>query len=53
MLETAVAKARLGMRQLGLPHGIASEGSFGPHPLVPFLAASTELIVLVDDDGAW
>jgi hypothetical protein len=50
-LETAIAKARLGMAHVGLPLGIASEGSFGPHPLVPFLAASTELIVLVDDDS--
>ena len=28
--------------------GIASEGSFGPHPYIPFLALGRELIVLID-----
>lgn len=28
--------------------GIASEGSFGPHPHIPFLALGRELILLVD-----
>ena len=50
MLETAIAKARLGMELAGLKIGIASEGSFGPHPQVPFMAAGVELIVLVDDE---
>lgn len=50
MLETAIAKARLGMELAGLRIGIASEGSFGPHPQVPFMAAGVELIVLVDDE---
>ncbi|MFO1089117.1 MAG: DUF6671 family protein [Hyphomicrobiales bacterium] len=49
MLEAAVAKARLGMRATGLRLGIASEGSFGPHPAVPFLPLAIELVVLVDD----
>ncbi len=50
MLDAAVAKARLGMRAANASIGIASEGSFGPHPALPFIAAATELIVLVDDD---
>jgi hypothetical protein len=50
MLEAAVAKARLGMAAARRPIGVASEGSFGPHPVAPFIAAATELIVLVDDD---
>lgn len=50
MMETAIAKARLGMQLSGLPLGIASEGSFGPHPQVPFLAAGVELLVLIDDE---
>lgn len=48
MREVAVRKARLGMRASGLSIGIASEGSFGPHPVVPFLRAGLELMVLVD-----
>ena len=30
MLEVAVRKARLGMSVMGLPLGLASEGTFGP-----------------------
>jgi hypothetical protein len=47
--DTAVAKARLGMKMTGLPIGIASEGAFGPHPEIPIIAADMELMVLVDD----
>lgn len=49
MLATAIAKARLGMEATGLPLGVASEGSFGPHPAAPFIPAGLELLVLVDD----
>jgi hypothetical protein len=47
--EAAIAKARLGMTATGLPIGIASEGSYGPHPLIPFVAGGIEVMVLVDD----
>ena len=30
--------------------GLASDGSFGPHPSIPFVALGRELIVLVDRD---
>jgi len=53
MLETAVAKARLGMAATGLRLAIASEGSFGPHPQIPFLPAGIELMVFVDADRGW
>lgn len=49
MLETAIAKARLGSSNLRLPFGVASEGSFGPHPSAPILATGYELLVFVDD----
>ncbi len=49
MLETAIAKARLGMQAAGTDIGIASEGSYGPHPIMPFVPLGRELIVLVDD----
>ena len=46
--QTAVAKAHLGLNQVGGRVGLASEGSVGPHPSAPFLLAATELVVLVD-----
>jgi len=48
--ETAVAKARLGIEATGLRLAIASEGSFGPHPQIPFVPAGIELMVFVDAD---
>lgn len=47
--EAAFAKARLGMAATGLPIGIASEGSYGPHPQIPFATGGIELMALVDD----
>lgn len=48
MHETARRKARMGMSAAGLPLGVASEGSFGPHPSVPFLAAGHEVMIFID-----
>lgn len=48
--EVARAKASLGIAASGIPRAIASEGSFGPHPTTPFLAASTELLLFLDQD---
>ncbi len=50
MLEVAVRKARLGMNAGGAALGLATEGSFGPHPMIPFLPAGMELMVFVDDE---
>ena len=50
ILDTAVAKARLGMERARLPFGLASEGSFGPHPLFPIIPAGFELLAFVDDE---
>lgn len=50
MLETAIAKARLGMASEGTLLGIASEGSFGPDPVLSLVGCGQELMVLVDDD---
>ncbi len=47
--EAAISKARLGMTMTKTPIGIASEGSYGPHPVIPFVAVGIELMVLVDD----
>lgn len=48
MREAAERKARAAIEASGLPLGLASEGSFGPHPSLPFVAAATELLVFVD-----
>lgn len=46
--ETAIKKARLGMQATGMSLGIASEGSIGPHPSVPWIHSDLEIMVLVD-----
>jgi hypothetical protein len=47
--EAAEAKARLAMRAAGSDLGLASEGAYGPHPQIPFLASGVETLVLVDE----
>ncbi|PZM86259.1 MAG: hypothetical protein DKT66_02355 [Candidatus Melainabacteria bacterium] len=49
-VETAGKKARLAMRKTKEARGLGSEGSFGPHPLIPYMAFSQEFLVLVDDE---
>ena len=46
--DTAVAKARMGIEQSGSPLGLASEGSIGSDPALPFINSDLELVVLVD-----
>lgn len=48
--EVVVRKARLGMASTGLPLGLASEGSFGPDPVVPLLPLHLEVLAFVDDE---
>ena len=48
--QTALTKARLGMRALGVARGVASEGSFGPHPELGFVAVGVELLAFIDDE---
>jgi hypothetical protein len=47
--EVVIEKARRGMAARGLKLGIATEGSFGPDPLLGFLPLHTELLAFVDD----
>ena len=49
-LSTCQRKAWMGMEQSGLPLGLASEASFGPHPSLPLLAVGQEVLVFVDRD---
>jgi hypothetical protein len=46
--DVVLAKARAAIEGSGLEIGLASEGSFGPHPVVPALTADVELVALVD-----
>jgi hypothetical protein len=46
--ETALAKALLAAEASGHRLGLGSEGSFGPHHALPFLAQDVELIALHD-----
>lgn len=47
-LETVVAKARAAAHEVGCALGLASEGTFGPHPAAPWAALDSELVALVD-----
>jgi len=46
--QTAILKAEAAMKLLDLDIGIASEGSFGPHPTIPFATVNTEIVVFID-----
>lgn len=48
MVDAARSKALLAIARTGSPFGLGSEGSFGPHPTLPFIAAGTELLLFVD-----
>ena len=47
-LTTARKKCELGMELSGTDLAVASEGSFGTHPIIPFVAAGDEMIILID-----
>lgn len=48
MQQAARAKARAAAAALGLPVGLASEGSYGPHPAVPIVPVGRELLLWHD-----
>lgn len=50
-LEAARAKLKAAMKQTDATIGIASEGIFGPHPLIPFIPYNQELVVFYDQDN--
>ncbi len=47
-LTTARLKAEAALNCTGETLAIASEGSFGPHPQIPFVACDRELVILCD-----
>jgi hypothetical protein len=48
IIEAARAKALLAMKVTGLKRGLGSEGSFGPHPYIPFIPRDVEVLLFVD-----
>ena len=48
--EAVVKKAELGVSISGSPIGIASEGSIGADPFIPFINSDIELMALVDKE---
>lgn len=46
--DAARRKAELAMKMTGLCFGLGSEGSFGPHPFLPFISADTEALLFID-----
>lgn len=48
-VNTAIAKACAGMTASGHSIGLASEGTIGPDPLLPFVTSDIETIVFIDD----
>jgi hypothetical protein len=52
-LNTAREKCLAAMKLTNCDLGIASEGSFGPHPSYFFIPANEEIIVLIDEKNKW
>ena len=50
-IEAARKKARLGMQLAGLPLGLASEGSFGPDPMLGMFPWNVEFLIFIDEIG--
>jgi hypothetical protein len=48
MLDAARVKALAAIEATGRQLGLGSEGSFGPHPSVPFIPAATEILLCID-----
>jgi len=47
-LEAARLKCKMASEKHSCTLALASEGSFGPHPSIPFVAGNDEIIVLID-----
>jgi hypothetical protein len=47
-IEAARIKAQKALELTGESLAIASEGSFAPHPLVPYISSNREIVILLD-----
>lgn len=52
MLDTARIKAEVGIELTGGSLAIASEGAYGPHPFLPYVASGTELMIWLDAENS-
>lgn len=50
-IEAAKFKAEQALAITGKTLAIASEGTFGPHPFVPYLSCNREIVLLLDKDN--
>lgn len=50
-IEAARLKAKKAMEIVGAGVGIASEGSFGPHPLIPYMPQNREIVLFLDKEN--
>ena len=50
---TVVEKCKFGLNRGNHDLGFASEGSFGPHPIIPFVPCNEELVCLIDLKNNW
>lgn len=48
--DVVIAKARMGIKASGHPVALASEGSIGADPFLPFINSDIELIAFVDEN---
>lgn len=49
--ESARAKAVAAIEKTGMQIGIASEGTIGPHPMIPFVSSDFETVVFFDSEN--
>ncbi len=47
-VDCAKMKCELGLRLQDSHYGLSSEGSFGPHPYIPFLPCDNEILYFID-----
>ncbi len=52
-LEAARKKCQMAMDIASVDLAIASEGSFGPHPSIPFMPAHEEFLLVTDKKNNW
>ncbi|CEK11494.1 DUF6671 family protein [Legionella hackeliae] len=51
--NTCLLKVKKAMEQYDYELGLGSEGSFGPHPAIPFIPAGHEIMVFFDKKNNW
>lgn len=51
--ETCLLKAKTALQSSRYHLALASEGSFGPHPSIPFAPMAHEIMLFVDNENDW